>query len=56
MKKTYFSPVSRFVDLSIETSCLGPSSIPVVPGEEVDDPNDVATKNQSIWGWTNDDN
>ena len=59
MKKTYFSPVTRSIDLSHETDILDLSQINVNPpsdnpDDEVDDPGDVMTRRGGIWGWTED--
>lgn len=59
MKKTYFSPVTRSIDLSHESDILdlsqagiydGPSD-PTVPG-----PDEVMTRRGGIWNsWSEDD-
>ncbi len=57
MKKTYFSPVARYVDLHTESlmqtlSQIGANTDPSDP--TVDDPNDAMTRRGGIWGWTDD--
>ena len=54
MKKTYFSPVTRSIDLSHETDILELSQINV--DDEGAGDGEAITKGQGIWGWTNDDN
>lgn len=55
MKKTYFSPVTRYINLAHEDDILTLSQLPENEGyiydEEV-----VLTKNQSIWDNWSDDN
>ena len=57
MKKTYFSPVTRSIDLSHESDILDLSQAPIIdpdenPDDNVDDPADVMTRRGGIWGWT----
>lgn len=57
MKKTYFSPVTRSIDLSHESDILDLSQAPIIdpdenPDDDVDDPADVMTRRGGIWGWT----
>ena len=59
MKKTYFSPVTRSIDLSHESAILDLSQVNVNPPDPddpnppvVDDPADVMTRRGGIWGWT----
>ena len=53
MKKTYIIPEMLSVQLGTRTSVLQATSLPVVGGgEEVDDPNDILTKEQkgtNVW-------
>ena len=59
MKKTYFSPVTRYIDLAPEVGCLGTlSQLPELGGDNgyIDNEGDVLTKNHSIWDNWSDDN
>lgn len=60
MKKTYFSPVSRFVDLSMESGCCfneGSSEVPIYDDDSGAGADEAITKRQSIWdNWKVDDN
>lgn len=58
MKKTYFFPVARYIDLSPEGGYLQALSETEVYNDptdpKVDDEGDVLTKRQGIWGWDSD--
>lgn len=53
MKKIYFSPVTRYVDLSTESPLL---DISMPKSDDSVGYDDVLTKNHSIWDNWSDDN